>query len=66
MISTSDNELYLRVGVPDGLQNDDRHEEHYGIVQKAHADPGRSSTKSDSGSNFPGNHLAAIFGFRVQ
>jgi hypothetical protein len=49
MISTSDNEPYLRVGVPDGLQNDDRHEEHYGIVQKAHADPGRSSTKSDSG-----------------
>jgi hypothetical protein len=47
--SMSDNELYLRVGIPDGLQNDGSHAEHYGIVQQAHMDPSRSPIKSDSG-----------------
>jgi len=49
MIHTSDNELYLRLGIPDGLQNDGTHEEHYGIVQQAHADSSRSAIKSESG-----------------
>jgi hypothetical protein len=49
MIHTSDNELYLRLGIPDGLQNDGTHEEHYSIVQQAHRDPSRSAIKSESG-----------------
>lgn len=38
----SDNEIYLRLGIPDGLQNDGDQPEHYGIVQKEAADPNRS------------------------
>jgi len=45
----SDSELYLRLGVPDGLQNDGSHEDHCRIVQQARADSSRSATKSDSG-----------------
>jgi hypothetical protein len=45
----SDGELYVRVGIPDQLQNDGSHAEHYGIVQQAHMDPSRSPIKSDSG-----------------
>jgi hypothetical protein len=45
----SDGELYLRVNVPDGLENDGSYAKHYGIVQQAHRDPSRTPIKSDSG-----------------
>jgi hypothetical protein len=45
----SDGEIYLRLNVPDGLQANENQPQHYGIVQKAHADPSRSAIKSDSG-----------------
>jgi hypothetical protein len=45
----SDAELYLRINVPDGLENDGKQPEHYGIVPDAHADPSVSPIRSDSG-----------------
>jgi hypothetical protein len=44
----SDGELYLRLGIPDGLQNDGSQPEHNGIPQHEHAN-GQRSIKSDTG-----------------
>jgi hypothetical protein len=49
MPQMSDGEIYLRLNVPDGLQTNGQQPQHYGIVQKAHADPSRSAIKNESG-----------------
>jgi len=49
MPQMSDGEIYLGLNVPDGLQTNGQQPQHYGIVQKAHAEPSRSAIKSDRG-----------------
>jgi hypothetical protein len=45
----SEDEVYLRLNVPSGLQTNGSYPTHYGIVQKAHADPSESPIKTDDG-----------------
>jgi hypothetical protein len=47
MPQMSYGEIYLRLNVPDELQTNGQQPQHYGIVQKAHAEP--SSGHLDAG-----------------
>lgn len=47
----SDGEVYLRLNVPDGLQNNGKWPEYYGIDQKAHQDPSESVIEHNDNSN---------------
>lgn len=49
MPSTTDDELFLRLNVPSGLQSDGSWPKHYGIVQKSHPGESKTSIKTDDG-----------------
>lgn len=49
MPQMSDGEVYLRLNVPDGLQNNGTQPEHYGIVQNAQPNPAENPIKTDGG-----------------
>ena len=49
MPSMSDDEVYLRLNVPSGLQTNGTWPKHYGIVQNSHKDQSETSIKTEDG-----------------
>jgi hypothetical protein len=49
MPSMSEDEVYLRLNVPQGLQSDGSWPTHYGIVQHAHKGESSTSIKTEDG-----------------